>query len=104
LGSWGEISGTCEAAFFRVVGLAGFEDAVDLVEEFAHDGDDDLFGFLAVFEEPVGEGFEEGIEDAGGHGGHEEAASEVDGTDLGTKRSFLDRSERDVPEGAGRED
>ena len=39
----------CKAAFFGVVGHAGFQDAIDLMKEFAHDGDDDLFGFLAVF-------------------------------------------------------
>ena len=53
------------------------------MEQFAHDGDDDLFGLFAVFEQPVGEGFEQWIEHAGGHGGHEETPPEVDGSDLG---------------------
>ena len=75
----GESDGVREAAFFRVAGEAGFEDAVDLMEEFAHDGDADLFGLPAVFQQPVGEDLEEGIEDPGGHGGHEEAAPEVHG-------------------------
>ena len=71
------------ASFLGVVGLAGLEDAVNLVEEFAHDGDDDLLGLLAVGEEPLGEGFEQGVVDPRGHGGHEEAAPQLGGADLG---------------------
>ena len=36
----------CKAAFFGVVGHAGFQDPIDLMKEFAHDGDDDCLGFL----------------------------------------------------------
>ena len=50
-------------------------------------GDDDLFGFLAVCQEAVGEGFEQWVEDAGGHGGHEQATPEVHGADLGDGRA-----------------
>ncbi len=66
-----------EAAFVGVVGHAGFEDAVDLVQELAHDGDDDLLGRFPVSLEPVSEFLEQWIEDAGSHGWHEEASSEM---------------------------
>lgn len=87
MGSWGEVLRACKAAFPGIVGLAGFEDAIDLMEKLAHDGDDDLFGFLAVLQEPVGEGFEQWVEDAGGHGGHEKTAPEVHRADLGDGRA-----------------
>ena len=50
--------GCLEASFSRVVGFAGFKDAVNLVEQFSHDGDDDPLGLLAIFLEPVCEDFE----------------------------------------------
>lgn len=57
------------------------------MEQFAHDGDDNLLGFLAVGDKPIGEGFEQWIEDAGVHGGHVEGAPQVDGADLGDRRA-----------------
>lgn len=67
-----------EAAFVGVIGHAGLEDAVDLVEEFAHDGDDDLLWRFAVGLEAISEFFEQWVVDAGGHGWHEESSPEVD--------------------------
>ena len=61
------------------------------MEQFAHDGDDDLFGFLAVFQEPVGEGFEQGVEDPGGHRWHEKSVPEAHGADLGNGGARLAR-------------
>ena len=72
----------CKAAFFGVVGHAGFQNPIDLMKKFAHDGDDDLFGFLAVCQEAVGKGFEQWIENPGGHGGYEQATP-VSPTDRG---------------------
>lgn len=56
------------------MGCSGFEDAVDLMEEFSQDGDDDLFGILAACDESNCESSEEGIEDSGVPGRHEEGS------------------------------
>lgn len=53
------------------------------MEQLAHDGDDDLPGFLAVLLEPVAEGFEQRVVHPCGHGGHEHGAPQVHGADLG---------------------
>lgn len=50
-----------EASLLGVVGSSRFEDAIDLREEFSHEGDDDLLGFLAVCDESICNSFEEGI-------------------------------------------
>jgi hypothetical protein len=70
-------------SFFWVVGFAGFEDSIDLVEQLAHDGDDDLLGSFPVFLEPVGKGFEQRIVHSRCHGRHEEAAAKIGGSNLG---------------------
>jgi hypothetical protein len=75
--------GVLEATFVRIVGHSGFEDAVDLVKEFAHDRDDDLFGAFAIELEAISEFFEQWIVDAGGHGWHEESSAKMNGSDLG---------------------
>lgn len=77
--------GVLEATFVRVVGHSGFEDAVDLMEELAHDGDDDLLWRFAVRLESVSELFEQRVIDACGHGWHEEASSEMNRSDLGDR-------------------
>ena len=67
--------GILKATFVWVVGHSGFEDAVDLVEELTHDGDDDLFGAFAIELEAISEFLEQWIEDPGAHGWHEKAAT-----------------------------
>lgn len=71
-------SGVLESAFVGVVRHTGFEDAIDLVEQFAHDGDDDLLGRFAVEFESFRELLKQRVEDARGHGGHEESAPQPD--------------------------
>ena len=75
-------SGGLKSSLFWVEWLARAEDSIDLMEQFSHDGDDDLLGFLAVGDEPVGEGFEKRIGHSRGHRGHVEGSPEMNGSDL----------------------
>ena len=77
------MSGWVEASFFGIEGLARFEDPVDLMDEFAHNGYDDFFGFLAVFFESFGEFFEKRVVCFGGHGGKVESTTQRGGSNFG---------------------
>ena len=62
--------------FFEDVGVEGFlafQDSVDQVEELGHDGSDDDYGGLAFVLEAFGEGFADGVEAHGRHGGENSA-------------------------------
>ena len=64
-------SGGLKSSLFWVEWLARAEDSIDLMEQFSHDGDDDLLGLFAVLLESVTEGFEERVVGACGHRRHE---------------------------------
>lgn len=64
-----------ESPLVGVVRRPGFEDSVDLVKQFPHDGDDDLLGRFTIEFEAVGEILEQWIEDPRGHGRHEESTA-----------------------------
>ncbi len=49
---------SCKATLIGVIRLTGFQDSVDLVEKFSHNGDDDLLGFFPAFLESIAECFE----------------------------------------------
>ena len=62
----------------RVEGLLMVKDAPDGVEEFAHDGDDRLLGFLAPVEESLIAGFNLLVALDRDQGGHEEGGAQMD--------------------------
>src|SRR5882757_3413180 len=57
-------------------GGEGFEEGIEMDEEFAHDGGESDFGGLLVGDETLVEGFEDGVEVGSGEGGHVEGSAD----------------------------
>ena len=67
------------------------KDAPDGVEEFAHDGNDRLFGFLAPLEESLITGFNLFVAADGDQGRHEEGGAQMHVTSLTDPARLMDR-------------
>src|SRR5215204_2268459 len=64
-------------SIIRIKRLAGFENAISEVQEFAHNRDNDLFGQFTVGLEPLGKSAEQWSVTLGSESGHKQSGAQT---------------------------